>query len=71
MSALNLNSPMGIFYIVLVIVGCLVGIFILKRFWDNSKPRVERLNSDADFLEGRKSGSSRGGKRRKHKRPRK
>lgn len=69
MSALNLNSPMGIIYIVLIIVGCLVGLFVLKRlFLDKKKSRVDSKNSAANLIEGR---ISKGGKRRKYKRQRK
>ena len=70
MSDLNLNSTKGIIYIVLIIVACLVGLWGLNKlsnmYSSSQRTRADLKNDVADLMEGRK-----GGKRRKHKRPRK
>ncbi len=42
MSALNLNSTTGIIYIVLIIVACLVGLWILKKIKNVVFPLSEK-----------------------------
>ena len=67
MSDLNLNSTKGIIYIVLIIVGCLVGLWVLN--WLKDKYKSVAFMSEKDR---KQSASERiGGRRRKLKRPRK
>jgi TRAP-type C4-dicarboxylate transport system permease small subunit len=67
MSALNLHSTTGIIYIVLIIVACLFGLYVLRRVWKTygHVPEKQRRQNASQLV------YPDGGRRRKHKRPRK
>ena len=74
MSDLNLNSPTGIIYIVLIIVACLVGLWGLNKLKGGYNSVAFRSFNERREAAGRlpvEKQSTGGGERHRVKRPRK
>ena len=70
MSDLNLNSPTGIIYIVLIIVACLVGLWGLNKLSNYYKLSQRSMRDVLDETSDKMVPRT-GGKRHRVKRPRK